>query len=125
MEDRLGVRASQLNLQSTARTSEQCIHLPNTSSSMFSIEFMKLCPCIYISRILTQEAFAIVYEKELTRLNKPDSYFPSIAAELGKKRDFMINFLKSVGMKPIVPQGGYFLVADWSALGEYFNRFRI
>lgn len=66
-----------------------------------------------------KEAFAIVFEKELERLNTPDSYFPRIATELTKKRDFMITFLRSVGMKPIVPQGGYFLIADWSALGNY------
>lgn len=30
----------------------------------------------------------------------------------------MAQFLKPVGMKPIMPQGGYFMVADWSALGK-------
>lgn len=61
---------------------------------------------------------SIVFETEFKRLNTPDSYFPMIAIELAKKRDFMIKFLRSVGMKPVVPQGGYFLIADWSALGN-------
>lgn len=30
----------------------------------------------------------------------------------------MIDFLQKVGMKVIVPQGGYFLIADWTALGK-------
>lgn len=60
----------------------------------------------------------MVFEKEFERLNTPDSYFPTLAKELSKKRDFMIEFLRSAGMKPVVPQGGYFLIADWSALGN-------
>lgn len=29
----------------------------------------------------------------------------------------MVQFLQEAGMKPIVPEGGYFLLADWSQLG--------
>lgn len=31
----------------------------------------------------------------------------------------MVEFLQAVGMKVIVPQGGYFLIADWSELGKF------
>jgi kynurenine--oxoglutarate transaminase/cysteine-S-conjugate beta-lyase/glutamine--phenylpyruvate transaminase len=37
--------------------------------------------------------------------------------ELEAKRDFMAKFLSDVGMVPTIPEGGYFMVADWSALG--------
>lgn len=66
---------------------------------------------------MMKEAIGIVLEIELKRLNSSDCYFKTLAVELQKKRDFLVNVLKEIGMKPIVPLGGYFLVADWSALG--------
>lgn len=66
----------------------------------------------------TQEAIAIAFETEMKRLDAPECFFVSLPVELKRKRDFMANFLKSVGMKPIVPEGGYFMIADWSALGK-------
>lgn len=54
---------------------------------------------------------------ELTRLGQPDSYFESLPRELESKRDYMAKFLSDVGMTPTVPEGGYFMVADWTALG--------
>lgn len=72
-----------------------------------------------------QEAIAIAFESELKRLDSPQCYFNSLAVELEEKRDFMAKFLSDVGMKPIIPQGGYFMIADWSALGEcYFCHLR-
>lgn len=72
--------------------------------------------CLFDSSI-DQEAIAIAFEAELKRLDTPQCYFNSLPEELKSKRDFMGDFLKSVGMKPIIPQGGYFMIADWSALG--------
>ena len=51
-------------------------------------------------------------------LNTENSYFNTLRLELRGKRDFMVNLLREVGMKPAVPQGGYFILADWSNLGE-------
>jgi len=31
----------------------------------------------------------------------------------------MAKFLSEAGMIPTVPEGGYFMMADWSALGKY------
>lgn len=59
----------------------------------------------------------MAFEKELTRLNDEECYFYSLARELEPKRDYMAQFLKKAGMKPIVPEGGYFMIADWSPLG--------
>lgn len=53
----------------------------------------------------------------MKRLDEPECYFRSLPVELKAKRDFMAEALKSVGMKPIMPQGGYFMIADWTPLG--------
>lgn len=55
---------------------------------------------------------------ESKRINTPECYFNTLANELQEKRNFMINSLREIGMKPVIPQGGYFLVADWSDLGK-------
>ncbi|XP_031632689.1 kynurenine--oxoglutarate transaminase 3-like [Contarinia nasturtii] len=65
-----------------------------------------------------QEAIATVFEVELKRLDSPECYFNVLRLELQVKRDFMINVLKKSGMQPIIPQGGYFIIADWSALED-------
>ncbi|KAJ8936809.1 hypothetical protein NQ314_012163 [Rhamnusium bicolor] len=71
---------------------------------------------VYTGVTPIQEAAAIGFEKELKRLDDDESYFVSLARELESKRNFMANFLSDVGMKPIVPEGGYFMIADWSPL---------
>jgi aspartate/methionine/tyrosine aminotransferase len=43
-----------------------------------------------------------------------EGYFDSFPPMLQAKRDRMVNTLRSVGMKPIVPQGGYFTMIDSS-----------
>lgn len=66
-----------------------------------------------------QEAIAISFEAELKRLDAKECYFYSLPDELKPKRDYMIKFLKDIGMQVVVPQGGYFLMADWSQLGQF------
>lgn len=67
----------------------------------------------------------------MTRLGKPESYFESLPRELEAKRDFMVKFLSDAGMVPTVPEGGYFIVADWTGLSELnlsynlYNRYQI
>lgn len=51
-------------------------------------------------------------------MHDPNCYFNLLPTELKKKRDFMANFLVEVGMKPILPEGGYFMMVDWSPLGN-------
>ena len=60
-------------------------------------------------------------EVELDRLNTEQSYFKSLAKELESKRNYVVKFLTDVGMKPVVPEGGYFVMADWSNLGSYIS----
>lgn len=71
---------------------------------------------VYTGATPIQEATAIAFEKEMNRLGQEDCYFISIAKELEAKRDFMAKFLVEVGMKPTIPDGGYFMLADWRPL---------
>lgn len=49
---------------------------------------------------------------------KPDSYFVQLPKELQKKRDLLVQSLDAAGMKPIIPEGTYFLLADISNFSE-------
>lgn len=71
---------------------------------------------VYTNCTPIQEATAIAFETELARLNSDECYFNSISRELEPKRDFTAKFLIDAGFKPIIPEGGYFMIADWSAL---------
>lgn len=76
---------------------------------------------LYTCATPTQEAAARGLEIELERLGTEESYFKSLAKMLESKRDFMSKFLMDVGMKPIIPEGGYFMLADWSALESHVD----
>ncbi|KAL1505684.1 hypothetical protein ABEB36_005190 [Hypothenemus hampei] len=71
---------------------------------------------VYTGCTPIQEATAIAFEKELSRLTSEECYFHSISKELQPKRDFVVKFLKETGFKAIVPEGGYFILADWTPL---------
>lgn len=58
------------------------------------------------------------FQRELTLYGKPESYFVQLPEELQQKRDWLVQSLDGVGMKPIVPEGTYFLVADISQFSE-------
>ncbi|XP_054273639.1 kynurenine aminotransferase [Macrosteles quadrilineatus] len=74
--------------------------------------------CVYTCTTPLQEAIARGFEVELERLGTPECYFESLARELESKRDYMAKFLTDVGMVPTIPEGGYFMLADWTALGK-------
>ncbi|KAA0187572.1 hypothetical protein HAZT_HAZT004829 [Hyalella azteca] len=67
---------------------------------------------VYTCTTPVQEAVAIGFEEEIGRRDSPDCYFKSLPAELEGKRDLMISILQDSGLHPIVPQGGYFILAD-------------
>lgn len=58
------------------------------------------------------------FQRKLTLYGKPESYFVQLPEELQQKRDWLVQSLDGVGMKPIVPEGTYFLVADISQFSE-------
>uniref|UniRef100_A0A915K3E7 Aminotransferase class I/classII domain-containing protein n=1 Tax=Romanomermis culicivorax TaxID=13658 RepID=A0A915K3E7_ROMCU len=70
--------------------------------------------CTYSCPTVLQEAVAIAFEKELDLLFTAQSYFAQMSNDLLRKRDRMNDFLSSVGMRPILPEGGYFMLADFS-----------
>lgn len=61
-------------------------------------------------------------EYELPRLNSPECYFHSISEEFRAKRDRFAEILDECGMKPIIPDGGYFMLADFSRFGLFRKR---
>ncbi|KAM4696058.1 uncharacterized protein WCC33_014786 [Rhinophrynus dorsalis] len=69
---------------------------------------------VYHCATAAQEAVAQGLHIELERLGKPDSYFVQLREELQKKRDRLYRSLNELGMKPIKPQGSYFMIADIS-----------
>ncbi|XP_067644715.1 kynurenine aminotransferase isoform X2 [Eurosta solidaginis] len=73
---------------------------------------------VYTCPTPIQEAVARGFELELKRLDAPECYFTSLPKALIVKRDFMAKFLADAGLKPTIPEGGYFMLADWSALGS-------
>ena len=57
-------------------------------------------------------------EVETARLGQPDCYFTQLAEDVERKRDEMTQVLREVGMEPIIPDAGYFMMADTTPLGE-------
>lgn len=68
---------------------------------------------VYTCCTPVQEAIAIALETELPRLGTADSYFGQLSAELQLKRDQFVDALRAAGLRPTVPEGGFFVVADW------------
>ena len=61
------------------------------------------------------------FELENSRLGSPESYFKSISSELRPKRDALAKLLKEAGLEPVVPEGGYFMIADISKIANNFS----
>lgn len=51
-------------------------------------------------------------------MGQPECYFTSLAEELEGKRDRLASILQEVGMTPIIPEGGYFMLVDVTSLSE-------
>lgn len=76
---------------------------------------------VYTCSTPTQEAVAVAFEKEIARLGQPDSYWKELSEMLEAKRNQMATFLSSAKMNPVLPDGGYFMIADFSKLAEKFD----
>lgn len=77
--------------------------------------------CIYTCPTPIQEAAASSFEKELSLMGQPGSYWSNLAASLRGKRDSMVAALKKANMEPTIPEGGYFLLADTSSISSKFD----
>lgn len=70
---------------------------------------------VYTVATPLQVAIAGALERELVT---GGHYWAELRSDLGRKRERMANVLGRAGMRPIVPQGGYFMLADFSALAK-------
>lgn len=73
--------------------------------------------CVYACSTPLQEALANAFETEIKRLGTSISFLETFSDQLEPKRRLLCQVLEEIGMKPIFPQGGCFVVADWSPLG--------
>ncbi|XP_014697376.1 kynurenine--oxoglutarate transaminase 3 isoform X1 [Equus asinus] len=71
---------------------------------------------VYTCATPLQEALAHAFWIDIKRMDDPECYFNSLPKELELKRDRMVHLLESIGLKPIVPDGGYFIIADVSLM---------
>lgn len=74
--------------------------------------------CVYTCSTPAQEAIAVGFESEVPKLGSKDCYWQELVDMLEPKRDRMVKFLSSVDMNPTIPEGGYFMVADFSKLAD-------
>ncbi|XP_073707620.1 kynurenine--oxoglutarate transaminase 3 isoform X2 [Garra rufa] len=65
-----------------------------------------------------QEAVGQGLLRDFELMGQPDCYFTSLAVELEGKRDRMAAMLRQTGMTPVVPEGGYFMIVDVTALNQ-------
>ncbi|XP_051996596.1 kynurenine--oxoglutarate transaminase 3 [Xyrauchen texanus] len=65
-----------------------------------------------------QEAVGQGLLRDCELMGQPDCYFSSLAIELEGKRDRMAAMLRQTGMTPVVPEGGYFMIVDVTALNQ-------
>jgi aspartate/methionine/tyrosine aminotransferase len=49
----------------------------------------------------------------------PRGYYPTLVAQYQARRDRLLQILRDAGLRPIVPEGTYFVVADFSGLGDW------
>lgn len=73
---------------------------------------------LYVCPTPVQEAVAIGLETETARLRTEQSYWRTLARDLRGKRDRLTRALLSAQMVPTVPDGGYFLLADFARLAD-------
>eukprot|EP00794_Sanderia_malayensis_P015861 gene15861-17459_t len=76
--------------------------------------------CLYTMATPLQEAIAQAFEHEIKIYNTYDSYWKWLNRTLAAKRNKLAKMIESAGMVPIIPDGGYFMMADISPLKKEF-----
>lgn len=89
-------------------------------------QLIRLCQVVHNNSIYCcptffQEVIARCFEHEIARFGQPESYFKSITAELKPKRDRLAQLLLDIGLTPVIPEGGYFMLADISKIAKEFE----
>uniref|UniRef100_A0A672IPW5 Kynurenine--oxoglutarate transaminase 3 n=1 Tax=Salarias fasciatus TaxID=181472 RepID=A0A672IPW5_SALFA len=73
---------------------------------------------VYTCPTPIQEAVAQGLLLNYELMGQPDCYFTSLAEELEGKRDRMAAIVREVGMTPVIPEGGYFMLVDVTSLNQ-------
>lgn len=60
----------------------------------------------------------MAFEREYELFGTEESYFKQLPTQLQSKRLRLAECLRSVGLQPILPEGGYFMITDISSLSE-------
>ncbi|XP_076014786.1 kynurenine--oxoglutarate transaminase 1-like [Genypterus blacodes] len=76
---------------------------------------------VYHCATAAQEAVACGFEREYELFGTPESYFQQLPEMLYPKRKKLAQCLEAVGLHPIMPEGGYFMMADISSVDVDFN----
>ncbi|XP_015782092.1 kynurenine--oxoglutarate transaminase 3 isoform X2 [Tetranychus urticae] len=76
---------------------------------------------IYVCATPLQEAIARGFETEIANYGTNKSYWKELSDDLQEKRDEMVQVLTAANMNPTIPEGGYFLLADFSELANRVN----
>ncbi|XP_034457939.1 kynurenine--oxoglutarate transaminase 1 isoform X2 [Hippoglossus hippoglossus] len=76
---------------------------------------------VYHCATAAQEAVAQGFEREYELQGTPESYFQQLPAALQLKRRKLASCLESIGLQPIVPEGGYFMITDISSVKVDLN----
>lgn len=75
--------------------------------------------CVCDNCTAQQEAVGRGLLRDYELMGQSDCYFSSLALELEGKRDRMAAMLRQIGMTPVVPEGGYFMIVDVTALSKW------
>lgn len=54
----------------------------------------------------------------IAMMNLGDDYYARLKADYQQRRDYMIETLRAVGFRPVVPQGAYYTMTDFSAVSD-------
>nr|XP_043867860.1 kynurenine--oxoglutarate transaminase 1 isoform X1 [Solea senegalensis] len=76
---------------------------------------------VYHTATAAQEAVAHGFDREYELFGTPESYFQQLPDILQHKRKKLASFLESVGLQPIMPEGGYFMITDISSVKTDIN----
>lgn len=77
---------------------------------------------IYTIPTPLQVALAEAFRKEKELLGSKESYWYWLIEDMTRKRNRLFTILKEAGLNPIMPQGGYFMVADITPLSDKVAR---
>lgn len=82
---------------------------------------------VYTVATPLQEALARAFEHEMELLRegtKSQGYWHQLRADLVGKRNRMAAILRRANMRPVTPEGGYFMLADFSPLANQFPQYK-